>query len=91
MCFKRPYLTITCMFLIWILVVDSNNICEQLKIFRQILKCKERIKVYKKEIDLLKTRFSDLSDSFEIEKKAREYFYMHKPNEKIIVIEYRNK
>lgn len=89
--FKNKYIVASFVFLIWILFFDNNSILSRSDLkqkYKQLLKSKEYYKIKiatdSKKLNELKTNNKNL------EKFAREQYYMKKPNEDIFIINENN-
>ena len=84
---KNKYILTFLVFLIWILFFDKNNLLERARNLKQ-LKQLEKDKIYYQErIEKDAARLEQLkTDKENLEKFAREQYYMKKENEDIFVI-----
>ena len=89
--FKNKYAISTLVFIIWILFFDNNSIISRSDLkqkYKQLIKSKEyyqtKIKEDSKRLNELKTNNKNL------EKFAREQYYMKKSNEDIFIINENN-
>ena len=74
-------------FAAWILFFDENSISRQLKDRRQLSELHQQKKYYQERIEADKVRFEELhKGNAELEKFAREQYYMSKPDEDIYII-----
>ena len=84
---KHFYLIGGVVFIVWMLLFDTNNIWQQIKKRSAVTETKEKVDYYKKEIEVLREKSKFISeDEEELERYAREQFYMKKPNEDVFVI-----
>ena len=72
------------------IIRDFENLSLIYKIRLKIKDMKQKESYYKKEIEKLKIQCSNFEDPVLFEKYVREKFYLKKPNEDIIFIEYEN-
>ncbi len=84
---KNKYVLTLIIFFFWLLFFDSNNLIDRYKEIRKLHQFEkdrvyftERIEIDSKRLKQLKTSNRNL------EKFAREQYYMKKPNEEIFVI-----
>jgi len=84
---RNKYILTFLLFLIWILFFDKNNLLERARNLKQ-LKQLEKDKIYYQErIEKDAARLEQLkTDKKNLEKFAREQYYMKKENEDIFVI-----
>ncbi len=85
--FKNKFVLTLIIFFFWLLFFDSNNLIDRYKEIRKLHQFEkdriyftERIEIDSKRLKQLKTSNRNL------EKFAREQYYMKKPNEEIFVI-----
>ena len=86
-CARHVYTSVTFAFLVWVVFFDNSNLYTQLKIIRKIHFMESEIVSYSNKVNELKSRLSTMGTPQSIEKIARENFYMHKANEKIILVD----
>ncbi len=85
--FTNKYIIILNAFLIWMFFFDAN--VQLNKEFRKEIKeLNTTINFYKKEIKKDKKTITELQDSLQLEKFAREKYLMKKENEDIYLIEF---
>jgi cell division protein DivIC len=86
--FRINYFTITLFFLIWMLFFDSNDAVTQFKLINKLNNLKTQREYYLKNIEILSKDIEKLStDNQELEKFAREKYFMKKKNEHIFFVE----
>lgn len=74
-------------FVIWMLFFDSDNLREQLKLSNTIDHLKKQKEYYSKEINKNRAAIQALKyDTTQLEKYAREKYYMKKDNEDVYVV-----
>ena len=85
--FRNKYILTTIIFVIWLILFDSNNLISRYKELRELHKLKKdreyfsnRIKEDSKKLHELKT------DNDNLEKFAREQYRMKKPDEDLYII-----
>jgi len=84
------YILVLTVFVIWMLFFDTNNLMIHLELKKQIEKLEKDAEFLKKEISKDKKTIEKLSDPKELEKFAREQYYLKKKNEEIYLIEYQD-
>ena len=82
------YVLILTVFVIWMLFFDTNSLMIHLELKREIQKLEKQKEFLSKEIEKDKKIIEQLSDPEELEKFAREEYYLKKKNEEIYLIEY---
>tara|TARA_B100000767_G_scaffold43826_1_gene37902 strand:+ start:830 stop:1144 length:315 start_codon:yes stop_codon:yes gene_type:complete len=83
----NKYSVILIIFLIWMLFFDANvEINREFK--KEIKELNTTINFYKKEINEDKETITELQDSLQLERFARETYLMKKKNEDIYIIEF---
>ncbi|MCK3685049.1 septum formation initiator family protein [Maribellus sp. YY47] len=83
----NKYLIASIVFLVWILFFDENSISRHLKDRRQLSELVQQKAYYQERIAADKQKFEDLhKGKAELEKFAREQYYMSKPDEDVFVI-----
>lgn len=81
------YGLIIVLFLIWMLFFDTNSFLIHKELNDDIKALEETKEFYEKEIKKDKLFIEKMQDSNEIEKFAREKYYLKKENEEIFIIE----
>ena len=84
----NKYLIITVFFVFWMLFFDTNSFLIHKELNDDIKKLEENKKEYLEEIINDKIFIDKMKDSVEIEKFAREEYYLKKENEEIYLIEH---
>ncbi|SNZ00396.1 FtsB family cell division protein [Flagellimonas pacifica] len=85
---KNIYVLVLTVFLIWMTFFDTNSLLIHLELRNEVKKLEKQKEFLQGEIDKDKEVLEKLSDKKELEKFAREKFYMKKKNEEIFLIEY---
>nr|WP_299172353.1 septum formation initiator family protein [uncultured Allomuricauda sp.] len=85
---KNIYVLVLTVFVIWMAFFDTNSLMIHLELRSEIQKLKKQQEFLQGEIAKDKEILEKLSDQGELEKFAREKFYMKKENEEIFLIEY---
>lgn len=82
------YILVLTAFVIWMLFFDTNSLLIHLELKKQINKLEKQQEFLREEIANDKKILEKLSDPDELEKFAREQYYLKKKNEEIYLIEY---
>lgn len=84
---KRKYLITACIFIIWVSLFDQNNLIKRYKHMKYIKRLEDDKAYYQERIKTDAARLKELrTDKDNLEKFAREEYFMKKPNEDIFVI-----
>ena len=84
---KNKYVLTITIFAVWILVFDQNNLVDRMKMSSEIRQLEADREYYLEEIEKDSARLHELTtDRDNLEKYAREQFFMKKPNEDVFVI-----
>lgn len=75
-------------FLVWMFFFDTNSWLTHQKLDNEISEMKNNIDYYKTEIKKDKQTLKTLNDSVEIEKFARETYFMKRENEDVFIIKH---
>ncbi|WP_422080725.1 FtsB family cell division protein [Ulvibacterium sp.] len=82
------YVLVLTVFVIWMLFFDTNSLLIHMELKKQIKKLEKQQEFLREEIAKDKKTIEKLSDPKELEKFAREHYYLKKKNEEIYLIEY---
>ena len=82
------YILILTVFLIWMVFFDTNSLLIHRELQREINKLEKQKEFLQSEIEKDKKIIEKLSDPEELEKFARENYYLKKKGEEIYLIEY---
>lgn len=83
----NKYLIALVAFLVWIMFFDDNNLRQHQKNIQELALLEEQVGFYKHKIEADKRKLFELQTNDEnLEKFAREQFFMKKANEEIYVI-----
>ncbi len=83
----NKYLIAIIVFGLWIVFFDENSISSHLKDRRHLNELHQQKEYYRQRIEADKQKFEELNrGNAELEKFAREQFYMSKPDEDVFVI-----
>ena len=86
--FSNKYLIITVLFIIWMLFFDTNSYLIHHELNNDIKKLEKNKEEYLEEIMNDKLFIEKMKDTSEIEKFAREQYYLKRKNEEIYLIEH---
>lgn len=83
---NKYFLTIT-IFVVWILLLDTNNLIERYSQISDLRKLRQEKEYYTKKIEEDKKKLNELkTDNHNLEKFAREQYKMKKKNEDLYII-----
>lgn len=82
------YVLVLTAFVIWMAFFDTNSLLIHMELRKEIKKLEKTQEFLKEEIAKDKEIIEKLSDPKELEKFARENYYLKKKNEEIYLIEY---
>lgn len=82
------YILVLLIFTVWMLFFDTNSWLTHQKLDNEISEIKTNIKYYQSEIEQDNKVLNTLKDSVEIEKYARETYFMKRENEDVFIIKY---
>ena len=85
---SNKYVLVLTVFIIWMLFLDSNSWLIHRELDQEIDEIEANKTYYQEEIKKDKRILKELEDSIEIERFARETYFMKRPNEEIYIIEY---
>lgn len=82
------YVLVLTIFSVWMLFFDTNSLLIHTELRREIKKLEKQQEFLREEIAKDKEIIERLSDPEELEKFAREKYYLKRKNEEIFLIEY---
>lgn len=85
---RNIYVLVLTAFAVWMLFFDANSFLIHQELNQEIKKLEKQKEFLQGEIDKDKIILDKLSNKEELEKFAREKYYMKKANEEIFLIEY---
>lgn len=88
--FSNKYLLIVLLFSLWMFFFDTNSFFIHNELNNSIETLETNKKIYKDEIEKDKVFIEKMKDSNEVEKYAREKYYLKKENEDIYIIEHQD-
>ena len=84
---RNKYLLTIIIFVVWLLLLDSNNLISRHKEMKNLRKLKSDREYYVKRIEEDKRKLYELrTDNRNLEKFAREQYRMKKPDEDLYII-----
>jgi len=85
---SNKYVLSSIVFCVWMLFLDTHSVLIQRNLSSEINTINQDIEFYETELQSMRSELSELeSNPKAFEKYAREKFWMHKPGEKIVLIE----
>ncbi len=85
--FRNKYILTILIFLIWLLLLDSNNLIARYREIRELNKLRNDKEYYLKKIEVDSKKLQELkTDNENLEKFAREQYRMKKPDEDLYII-----
>lgn len=84
----NTYILIVILFLIWMIFFDTNSLIIHKELNQDIEGLEENKEFYTKEIEKDNAFIEKMKDSNEVEKYAREQYYLKRDNEDIFIIEH---
>jgi cell division protein FtsB len=85
---SNKYLLISLLFAAWMLFLDNYSYMDQRQLNKQIDELQDNKKYYQEEIKKDNQSIKLLKNQDQVEKYAREKYYMKRENEDIYIIEY---
>ncbi len=85
---SNVYVLVLTLFLVWMLFFDQNSLLIHLELRREVDKLEKQQEFLREQIAKDKEVIDRLSDPKELEKFARERYYLKKEGEEIFLIEY---
>ncbi|MDN6279417.1 MAG: septum formation initiator family protein [Psychroflexus sp.] len=85
---SNTYVLVGLIFLIWMLFLDTNSWLTHRELNAEIEELKNNKAYYLKETQNDQQTLNTLNDSIEIERFARETYFMKRKNEEVYIIEY---
>ncbi len=85
--FRNKYFLTILVFLIWIILMDSNNLLSRVKEICELRKLKSDKEYYTNKIEEDQSKLRELkTDNHNLEKFAREQYRMKKPDEDLFIV-----
>lgn len=85
---SNKYVLLSLIFLGWMVFLDSNSWFIHRELNQELNELEDNKKHFQNEISKDKTVIEQLQDSVELEKFARQKYFMKRANEDIYIIEY---
>jgi cell division protein DivIC len=85
---SNKYLLISLLFGVWMLFLDNYSYMDQRQLNKQINELQDNKKYYQEEIKKDNQSVKLLKNQDQVEKYAREKYYMKRENEDIYIVEY---
>jgi len=86
-CIRNKYLIAVLVFLVWLLIFDRNSLIDRMKYLRTLNDLEDEKQYYIERIDEDSRRLNELkTDNDNLEKFAREQYFMKKEDEDVFVI-----
>jgi cell division protein FtsB len=83
---NKYFLTIT-IFVLWLILLDSNNLIDRYKQMSELRKLKQEREYYIKKIEEDKSKLNELkTDNHNLEKFAREQYRMKRKDEDLYIV-----
>ena len=82
------YVLVLTVFVVWMVFFDTNSLLIHLELRKEIKKLEKQQEFLREEISKDKKIIEKLSDPEELEKFAREHYYLKRKDEEIYLIEY---
>lgn len=86
----NPLILVSSAFILWLAFFDSYSLLQHIDISKDINKLKTNKDYYSSEIAKDQQRIKELKRSYEVEKYAREKYFMKRENEDIYIIDLSN-
>ncbi len=85
--FSNKYYIAVLLFLVWIIFLDENNLVQHHRNKQRLKAIKEQLSFYKEKIEADNRKMEELrSGTDNLEKYAREQFYMTRPDEDLFLV-----
>jgi cell division protein FtsB len=85
--FRNKYFLTTTVFLLWIVLLDSNNLVARIREMHELRNLRSEKEYYTKKIEVDKKKLRELkTDNDNLEKFAREQYHMKKADEDLYIV-----
>lgn len=85
---RNKYVLAGLLFGVWMLFLDSNNLRIQWELDQDVRALEDGVRYYRTELEKTQKRLNELeSDPAQLEKFARETYWMHRPGEEVLLVE----
>ncbi|WP_417887277.1 FtsB family cell division protein [Zunongwangia sp.] len=85
---RNKYVLLSLIFAVWMFFFDSNSYFVHRELNGELEELENNKAYFEKEINKDEAIISKLEDTVELEKFARQKYYMKRPNEEIYIVEY---
>jgi len=84
---RNKYILTLIIFVVWLVLLDSNNLIARYKEMKNLRKLKAEKEYYTRRIEMDKRKLQELrTDNQNLEKFAREQYKMKKPDEDLYIV-----
>jgi len=83
---KNKYFIALLCFAVWMLFIDRNSVIDQIQMSFELRGIQKEKQYYKNEIAILQAQEQELTNTYSLEKIAREKYFMKRDNEDIFLI-----
>jgi cell division protein FtsB len=85
---RNKYVLAGLLFGVWMLFLDSNNLRIQWELDQEVRALEDGVRYYRAELEKTQKRLNELeSDPAQLEKFARETYWLHRPGEEVLLVE----
>lgn len=85
--FRNKYILTILIFLVWILLLDSNNLISRFQDMRELHRLREDREYLQNKVEVDKKKINELkTDNHNLEKFGREQYLMKKPDEDLFIV-----
>ncbi|MDP5014387.1 MAG: septum formation initiator family protein [Schleiferiaceae bacterium] len=85
---RNKYVLAGLLFGVWMLFLDSNNLRIQWELDQEVRALEDGVRYYRSELEKTQKRLKELeSDPAQLEKFARETYWMRRPGEEVLLVE----
>jgi len=85
--FRNKYILTILIFLVWILLLDSNNLISRFQDMRELHRLRKDREYLQNKVEVDKKKINELkTDNHNLEKFGREQYLMKKPEEDLFIV-----
>lgn len=85
--FRNKYVITISIFIVWILLIDSNNLITRFRDMSELHNLRKEKEYYEKKVEVDKKKINELkTDNNNLEKFGREQYLMKKPDEDLYIV-----
>jgi len=85
--FRNKYILTILIFLVWILLLDSNNLISRFQDMRELHRLRKDREYLQNKVEVDKKKINELkTDNHNLEKFGREQYLMKKPDEDLFIV-----